>query len=83
MQYLDSLSEVELLALREQVAPSTAPAYGAPPAYVEAVLTDEQRGIYPDRQGKVELKPTHQEKKSKRTPEETEADVYRNCGVTL
>ena len=45
--YLDTLSEIELLALREQVAPGAPPpAYSAPSSPVEPVLTDTQRGVY-------------------------------------
>ena len=86
--WLDTLSHQELLELREQVAPGTTPAYTPPPEYDPdaAAQRYEQRmremREQQQAQGDVVPKPTHKEK-SKRTPEDIEADVYRNCGVEL
>lgn len=83
MQYLHSLSEVELLALREQVAPGTAPATVPAPEYVEPVLTDAQRGVYRESEEARAYALTQKKNKIERTPEDIEADEYRNCGVEL
>jgi hypothetical protein len=48
-------------------------------------MSDEQRGIYreSDEARAYALTQKKKENKTERTPEETEADIYRNCGVPL